>query len=44
VKFQKLFLEDKLYGAIPNIDSWLNSTWSMINHIVKNTNGKKENL
>ena len=30
-KFQKMFLEDKLYTALPNLNSWLNTTFNRMN-------------
>ena len=31
-KFQKMFLEDKLYTALPNVDSWLLTNFNQLNH------------
>ena len=30
-KFQKMFLEDKLWAALPNVDSWLLTTFNQLN-------------
>ena len=30
-KFQTMFLEDKLYSALPNVDSWLLKTFNQLN-------------
>ena len=30
-KFQKMFLEDKLYSALPNLDSWLLTNFNQLN-------------
>ena len=39
-KFQKMFLEDKLYTALPNLDSWIHTTFNKLNRMEK-THGKK---
>ena len=31
-RFQKMFLEDKLYQALPNLNSWLATTFNRMNH------------
>ena len=38
-KFQRMFLEDKLYTALPNLDSWLHSTFNRLNHMAEKTHG-----
>ena len=38
-KFQKMFLEDKMYTALPNLDSWLHSTFNRLNHMAEKTHG-----
>ena len=38
-KFQRMFLEDKLYTALPNLDSWLHSTFNRMNHMAEKTHG-----
>ena len=40
-KFQKMFLEDKLYTALPNLNSWLHTTFNRLNRMAENTHGKK---
>ena len=37
-KFQTMFLEDKLYGALPNIDSWLLKTFNQLNQYAEKSN------
>ena len=36
-KFQKMFLEDKLYTALPNITSWLATNFNQLNHYAEKT-------
>ncbi len=36
-RFQKMFLEDKLYQALPNLNSWLATTFNRMNHIAEET-------
>ena len=38
-KFQRMFLEDKLYTALPNLESWLHSTFNRLNHMAEKTHG-----
>ena len=38
-KFQKMFLEDKLYTALPNLNSWLHTTFNRLNHMAEKTHG-----
>ena len=38
-KFQRMFLEDKLYTALPNLDSWLATTFNRLNHMAEKSNG-----
>ena len=39
-KFQKMFLEDKLWAALPNVDSWLLTTFNQLNkYAEKSHNG-----
>ena len=38
-KFQRMFLEDKLYTALPNLDSWLHSTFNRLNQMAEKTHG-----
>ena len=40
-KFQKMFLEDKLYTALPNLDSWIHTTFNKLNRMAEKTHGKK---
>jgi DNA polymerase-1 len=39
VKFQKMFLEDKLYSAMPNLNSWLAITFNRLNQMAEKTHG-----
>jgi DNA polymerase-1 len=36
-KFQKMFLEDKLYTALPNINSWLATNFNQLNQYAEKT-------
>ena len=36
-KFQKMFLEDKLYTALPNLNSWLVTNFNQLNHYSEKT-------
>jgi DNA polymerase-1 len=36
-KFQKMFLEDKLFTALPNVISWLANTFNQLNHYAEKT-------
>ena len=36
-KFQKMFLEDKLYTALPNLNSWLVTNFNQLNHYAEKT-------
>ena len=36
-RFQKMFLEDKLYQALPNLNSWLATTFNRMNFIAEET-------
>ena len=36
-KFQRMFLEDKLYTALPNLDSWLATTFNKLNFMAEET-------
>ena len=38
-KFQKMFLEDKMYQALPNLDSWLYTTFNRLNFMAEKTHG-----
>ena len=38
-KFQKMFLEDKLYTALPNLNSWLLTNFNQLNHYAEKTHG-----
>ena len=38
-KFQKMFLEDKMYTALPNLTSWLATTFNRLNHMAEKTHG-----
>ena len=37
-RFQTMFLEDKMYQALPNLNSWLATTFNRMNHIAQETN------
>ncbi len=36
-RFQTMFLEDKMYTALPNLNSWLATTFNRMNHIAEKT-------
>ena len=36
-RFQTMFLEDKMYTALPNLNSWLATTFNKMNHIAQET-------
>ncbi len=36
-KFQKMFLEDKMYTALPNLNSWLHTTFNRLNFMAEKT-------
>jgi 5'-3' exonuclease len=38
-KFQRMFLEDKMYTALPNLDSWLATTFNRLNQMAEKTHG-----
>jgi DNA polymerase-1 len=38
-KFQTMFLEDKLYTALPNVNSWLLTNFNQLNHCAEKTHG-----
>jgi hypothetical protein len=38
-KFRSMFLEDKLYGTLPNLDTWLMTNWNMLNKYADMTDG-----
>ena len=38
-KFQKMFLEDKLYTSLPNLNSWLITNFNRLNHMAEKTHG-----
>ena len=38
-KFQKMFLEDKMYTALPNLTSWLANTFNRLNFMAEKTHG-----
>jgi DNA polymerase-1 len=37
--FQKMFMEDRMFGALPNMDSWIMQTWTQLNRFAKINNG-----
>ena len=38
-KFQTMFIEDRMFGALPNMDSWLMTVWAKLNRFAKINNG-----
>ena len=38
-KFQKMFIEDRMFGALPNLDSWIMLNWTNLNRFAKINNG-----
>jgi 5'-3' exonuclease len=38
-KFQRMFLEDKMYTALPNLESWLTTTFNRLNQMAEKTHG-----
>ena len=36
-KFQKMFLEDKLFTALPNVTSWLATNFNQLNRYAEKT-------
>jgi len=42
-RFQKMFLEDKLYQALPNLNSWLATTFNKLNFMAEETHKWKDN-
>ena len=38
-KFQRMFLEDKMYTALPNLESWMATTFNRLNHMAEKTHG-----
>lgn len=36
-RFQTMFLEDKMYQALPNLNSWLATTFNRMNHLAEET-------
>ena len=40
-KFRSMFLEDKLYGTLPNLDTWLMTNWNKLNKYADISDGKK---
>ena len=41
-KFQRMFLEDKLYTNLPNLNSWLYTTFNRLNFMAEKTHGQKK--
>jgi 5'-3' exonuclease len=39
-QFEKMFLEDKLYTALPNLTSWLLTNFNQLNHYAEKTHNK----
>jgi DNA polymerase-1 len=42
-KFQKMFLEDKLFTALPNVISWLATNFNQLNQYAEKTHNKQKN-
>ena len=38
-QFEKMFLEDKLFTALPNVTSWLATNFNQLNHYAEKTHG-----
>ena len=38
-KFQTMFIEDRMFGALPNLDSWIMLNWTNLNRFAKINNG-----
>jgi hypothetical protein len=38
-KFQTMFIEDRMFGALPNLESWLMLNWTNLNRFAKINNG-----
>ena len=38
-KFQKMFMEDKLYSGLPNLNSWLMTTFNRLNRMAEKSHG-----
>ena len=39
-KFQTMFIEDRMFGALPNLESWIMLNWTNLNRFAKiNNNG-----
>jgi DNA polymerase-1 len=39
-KFEKMFLEDKMYTALPNLTSWLLTNFNQLNHYAEKSHNK----
>jgi 5'-3' exonuclease len=39
-QFEKMFLEDKLFTALPNVTSWLLTNFNQLNHYAEKTHNK----
>jgi 5'-3' exonuclease len=37
-KFQTMFIEDRMFGALPNLESWLMLNWTTLNRFAKINN------
>ena len=38
-KFQTMFIEDRMFGALPNLESWIMLNWTNLNRFAKINNG-----
>ena len=38
-KFQRMFLEDKMYTALTNLESWMATTFNRLNYMAEKTHG-----
>ena len=39
-QFEKMFLEDKLFTALPNVTSWLLTNFNQLNHYAEKTHNQ----
>ena len=39
-QFEKMFLEDKLFTALPNVTSWLATNFNQLNHYAEKTHNQ----
>ena len=41
MEFEKMFLQDKLFASLPNLQSWLNQNFTQLNRYAKMSHGYK---